>query len=168
MLSLHKYNMMPIERWIRLIAGFQAMLYSLLSYYHSYYWNLPLILMGWTFLLSFFINCSPLMILFWSLGVREERPPGARSPWIIGKGTVFYIERWTRLLAGLVYLTGGIVAFIHVDLFGVEHSYWSLFTAAVGFIQFQGAFSNWCPSLSFLKWMGAKDERSLNEKSTSS
>jgi hypothetical protein len=156
-----KCNILPIERWIRLIVGSQAIVYSVLSYTHSPYWTFPLIIMGWTLLLSFFTNCSPLMMLFWALGAPDERPEEAKRPWVFGRGAVFYIERWTRLLAGMAYFGGGSMAFFHLDYFQAPQSYWSIVTASIAFVQFQGAFTNWCPSLGFMKWIGVKDEQGL-------
>jgi hypothetical protein len=158
------FTLIPIERWIRLIAGSQASAYSLLTIVHHPYWAFPLIILGWTLLLSFIINCSPLMIIFWSLGINDQRPIGAREPWIFGKGTTLYIERWTRLLAGLAYFFGGSFTYFHVDYLQAPYSYWAIVTGLIGFVQMQGTFSNWCPSLVFMKWIGVKDENSLNNK----
>jgi len=35
--------------------------------------------------------------------------------------------------------------------------YWFLFTAFVGLNLFQSAFTNWCPMMTFLRKLGAKD-----------
>ena len=34
---------------------------------------------------------------------------------------------------------------------------WFYLTGFVGFNLFQSAFTNWCPMMTFLRWMGAKD-----------
>ncbi len=59
------------------------------------------------------------------------------------------IERYLRLSAG---------AFIMLSVaLGYYHSpYWYLFTAFVGLNLFQSAFSNWCPMMSILRKLGAK------------
>ncbi len=59
------------------------------------------------------------------------------------------IERYLRLIAG---------AFIMLSVaLGYYHSpYWYLFTAFVGLNLFQSAFSNWCPMMSILRKLGAK------------
>ena len=35
--------------------------------------------------------------------------------------------------------------------------YWFLFTGFVGLNLFQSAFTNWCPMITFLKKLGARD-----------
>ncbi len=59
------------------------------------------------------------------------------------------IERYLRLIAG---------AFIMLSVaLGYYHSpYWYLFTAFVGLNLFQSAFSNWCPMMTILRKLGAK------------
>ena len=37
------------------------------------------------------------------------------------------------------------------------HPYWYFFTAFVGLNLFQSAFTNWCPMMTFLRKLGAKD-----------
>ena len=60
------------------------------------------------------------------------------------------IERYLRLIAGL---------FVFVTLvLGYWYSpYWFLFTAFVALNLMQSAFSNWCPMMTFLRWMGVKE-----------
>lgn len=157
MMTREKGYVLPIERWIRLIVGFEAVVFSLFSYKYSIDWTFPMMFMGWTLLQSFVTNCTPLMIIFWSIGAVDERPCGAREPWVFGRSSVFYIERWTRLLAGMTYFFGGILAFFHSP-------YWLYATTVIALIQFQGAFTNWCPSLAFMKFIGVKDEKALNEQ----
>lgn len=36
---------------------------------------------------------------------------------------------------------------------------WFLFTALVGFNLFQSAFSDWCPTITFLKKLGVREEK---------
>jgi hypothetical protein len=60
------------------------------------------------------------------------------------------VERYLRMIAG---------AFVLVTVaLGYWHSpYWFLFTAFVGLNLLQSAFTNWCPMMTFLRWMGAKE-----------
>ena len=60
------------------------------------------------------------------------------------------VERCLRAIAG---------AFILVSvLLGHYHSpYWLLFTGFVGLNLLQSAFSNWCPMMTFLRKLGAKE-----------
>ncbi len=61
------------------------------------------------------------------------------------------VERFLRLIAG---------AFILVSLMlGYWVSpYWYLFTAFVGLNLLQSGFTDWCPMMTFLKWLGVKGE----------
>lgn len=61
------------------------------------------------------------------------------------------IERYLRLIAG---------AFVLVTmLLGVWHSpNWFYFTGFVALNLIQSAFTNWCPMMTFLRWMGARNE----------
>jgi hypothetical protein len=160
MLESKRQTKMQVERWIRFIVGSEAIILSLLSYFVSQNFIFLLIIIGWTALLSFFSNWSPLMVILWSLGFEDERPFISRQAWIFGRGTVHYIERWTRLLSGLSYFLGGLLAyFISPQCL--------IITITIGFIQAQGAFSNWCPSLAFMKMIGVKDGSALNKESIS-
>ena len=60
------------------------------------------------------------------------------------------IERSLRMIAGFFVLaTVGL---------GYWHSpYWFLFTAFVGLNLLQSAFTNWCPMMMFLRWIGVKE-----------
>ena len=60
------------------------------------------------------------------------------------------IERSLRMIAGFFVLaTVGL---------GYWHSpYWFLFTAFVGLNLLQSAFTNWCPMMTFLRWIGVKE-----------
>jgi hypothetical protein len=57
-----------------------------------------------------------------------------------------YIERYLRLIAGLFVLATLALGYW-------VHPAWFLFTAFVGLNLFQSAFTNWCPMMTFLKWM---------------
>lgn len=57
------------------------------------------------------------------------------------------VERAVRLLAGVMVL--GSLALAH----WVSPN-WLWLTAFVGANLFQSAFTNWCPAMSFFKWMG--------------
>ena len=61
------------------------------------------------------------------------------------------VEKYLRLIAG---------SFVLVSLLlGVYHSpYWFYFTGFVALNLIQSAFTNWCPMMAFLRWLGAKDE----------
>jgi hypothetical protein len=57
------------------------------------------------------------------------------------------LDRYLRMMAG---------AFVLASLalgFWVSPK-WYLFTAFVGLNLLQSAFTNWCPAMSFLKWLG--------------
>jgi hypothetical protein len=60
------------------------------------------------------------------------------------------VERYLRLIAGL---------FVVVTLtLGYYYSpYWYLFTAFVGLNLLQSAFTDWCPMMTFLRWMHVKE-----------
>jgi hypothetical protein len=57
-----------------------------------------------------------------------------------------HIERYLRLIAGLFVLATLALGYW-------VHPGWFLFTAFVGLNLFQSAFTNWCPMMTFLKWM---------------
>lgn len=59
------------------------------------------------------------------------------------------VERYLRLIAG---------AFVMLSLaLGYWMSpYWYLFTGFVGLNLFQSGFTNWCPMMSFLRKLGAR------------
>ncbi len=60
------------------------------------------------------------------------------------------VDRYLRLIAGsLVLLT---------ILLGVYHSpNWFYFTGFIALNLIQSAFTNWCPMMTFLRMLGAKD-----------
>lgn len=60
------------------------------------------------------------------------------------------VERLLRLIAGSFVLAS--------VLLGVYHSpNWFYFTGFVALNLVQSAFTNWCPMMTFLRWIGAKD-----------
>lgn len=60
------------------------------------------------------------------------------------------VERYLRLIAGSFVLAS--------VLLGVYHSpYWFLFTGFVALNLVQSGFTNWCPMMSFLRRLGARD-----------
>ena len=60
------------------------------------------------------------------------------------------IERYLRLIAGLFVLTTVILGYWY-------NPYWFLFTAFVALNLMQSAFTNWCPMMTFLRWIGVKE-----------
>lgn len=65
------------------------------------------------------------------------------------------VERLLRLIAGTFVLAS--------VLLGVYHSpNWFYFTGFVALNLVQSAFTNWCPMMTFLRWMGAKDESAVS------
>ncbi len=63
------------------------------------------------------------------------------------------VERYLRLIAG-----GIVLATLLLGHF--ISSYWYLFTGFVALNLIQSAFTDWCPMMTFLRWLGAKDEGS--------
>lgn len=61
------------------------------------------------------------------------------------------VERYLRLIAGVIVI-------VTVALGYWISPYWFLLTAFVGLNLFQSAFSNWCPMMTFLRKLGAKDQ----------
>jgi hypothetical protein len=61
------------------------------------------------------------------------------------------IERYLRLIAGSFVLASLLLGYFHSP-------YWFLFTGFVGLNLIQSAFTNWCPMISFLLWLGAKSD----------
>ncbi len=60
------------------------------------------------------------------------------------------VDRLLRLVAGVFILVSLLLSRVHSE-------YWLLFTAFVGANLFQSFFTNWCPMMSFLRKLGAKD-----------
>ncbi|HEY7180086.1 MAG TPA: DUF2892 domain-containing protein [Blastocatellia bacterium] len=60
------------------------------------------------------------------------------------------VERYLRLIAGSFVMATVVL--------GVYHShYWFFFTGFVALNLIQSAFTNWCPMMIFLRWLGARD-----------
>jgi len=60
------------------------------------------------------------------------------------------VNRYLRMIAGAFVAAS-------VALGYWVHPGWFLFTAFVGLNLFQSAFTNWCPMMTFLKKLGARD-----------
>lgn len=59
------------------------------------------------------------------------------------------VQRLLRLIAGtFVLLSLGLGYYVN--------PYWFLFTAFVALNLMQSAFTNWCPMMTFLRWMGVR------------
>jgi len=63
------------------------------------------------------------------------------------------VERYLRLIAGAVVLATLALGYW-------VSPYWFLFTAFVGLNLFQSAFTNWCPMMTILRKLGARDAQS--------
>jgi hypothetical protein len=63
------------------------------------------------------------------------------------------VDRYLRLIAGVFVL-------LSVGLGYFYSPYWFLFTAFVALNLIQSAFTNWCPMMTFLRMLGAKDSPS--------
>ncbi len=65
------------------------------------------------------------------------------------------VERYLRLIAGSFVLAS--------VLLGVYHSpNWFFFTGFVALNLIQSAFTNMCPMMTFLRWLGAKDQSAVS------
>jgi hypothetical protein len=60
------------------------------------------------------------------------------------------VDRWLRLIAGSFVLASLLLGYYHSP-------YWFLFTGFVALNLIQSAFTNWCPMMTFLRLLGAKD-----------
>jgi hypothetical protein len=60
------------------------------------------------------------------------------------------VERYLRLIAGTFVLLSVFLGYFYSP-------YWFLFTAFVAVNLIQSAFTNWCPMMTFLRWMGARN-----------
>jgi hypothetical protein len=67
------------------------------------------------------------------------------------------VERYLRLIAGSFVLVSVLLG-IYLS------SYWFLFTGFVALNLVQSAFTNWCPMMSFLRWLGAKDKGAASSR----
>ncbi len=61
------------------------------------------------------------------------------------------LERMLRLIAGTFVL-------VSLALGYWVSPYWYLFTAFVGLNLFQSGLTNWCPMMTFLRWLGVSDQ----------
>jgi hypothetical protein len=66
------------------------------------------------------------------------------------------IDRYLRLIAGS-FVT------LSVALGYSVSPYFFLFTVFVGLNLFQSALTNWCPMMTFLRWLGVPERRSAAE-----
>lgn len=64
------------------------------------------------------------------------------------------VERYLRLIAGIFVLASLVLGYF-------VSPYFLLFTGFVALNLIQSAFSNWCPMISILRWLGAKSEGSI-------
>jgi hypothetical protein len=60
------------------------------------------------------------------------------------------VERYLRLIAGVFVM-------VSLALGYWVSPYWFLLTAFVGANLFQSAFTNWCPMMTILRRLGARD-----------
>lgn len=60
------------------------------------------------------------------------------------------VERLLRLIAGTFVLLSIVLGYYFSP-------YWFLFTGFVALNLMQSAFTNWCPMMTILRWMGVKD-----------
>ena len=61
------------------------------------------------------------------------------------------VERYLRLIAGCFVLASLLLGYFHSP-------YWFLLTGFVALNLIQSAFTNWCPMMTFLRWLGARSE----------
>ncbi len=61
------------------------------------------------------------------------------------------IERHLRLIAGSFVLASLLLGYFY-------SGYWFLFTGFVALNLIQSAFTNWCPMISFLRWLGVRSD----------
>ena len=64
------------------------------------------------------------------------------------------IERYIRLIAGFFVLAS-------LSLGYFVSPYFLLFTAFVALNLIQSAFSNWCPMMSLLRFLGVRDDNAI-------
>ena len=62
------------------------------------------------------------------------------------------IERYLRLIAGCFVLGTVLLGYFHSP-------YWFFFTGFVALNLIQSAFTDWCPMMTFLRRLGAKEQR---------
>lgn len=67
------------------------------------------------------------------------------------------VERYLRLIAGTFVLASVVL--------GMYHSpNWFYFTGFVALNLIQSAFTNWCPMMTFLRMLGAKDAGAVSSR----
>lgn len=67
------------------------------------------------------------------------------------------VERYLRLIAGSIVLAS--------VLLGLYHSpNWFYLTGFAALNLIQSAFTNWCPMMTFLRRLGAKDEGAVSSR----
>jgi hypothetical protein len=67
------------------------------------------------------------------------------------------VESYLRLIAGSFVLTS--------VLLGIYHSpNWFYFTGFVALNLIQSAFTNWCPMMTFLRWMGVNSADAISTR----
>lgn len=64
------------------------------------------------------------------------------------------VERMLRIIAGAFVLASLALGYW-------VNPYWYFFTAFVGLNLFQSGFTNWCPMMNFLRWLGVPDRPEL-------
>ena len=60
------------------------------------------------------------------------------------------VDRYLRMIAGAFVLASLALGYL-------VNPYWYLFTAFVGLNLFQSSFTNWCPMMTILRKLGARD-----------
>jgi len=60
------------------------------------------------------------------------------------------INRYLRMIAGFFIMLSVALGYLHSP-------YWYFFTAFVGLNLFQSAFSDWCPMITLLRKIGARE-----------
>ncbi len=60
-------------------------------------------------------------------------------------------------ITNMLHLIAGSLIFISVLLGFNVSPYFFYFTAFIGLNLFQSAFTGWCPMMTFLRWMGFKE-----------
>jgi hypothetical protein len=68
------------------------------------------------------------------------------------------VERYLRLIAGSFVLVTLLLGYFYSP-------YWFLFTGFVAINLIQSAFTNWCPMISFLRWLGAESDAATVSRS---
>ncbi len=61
------------------------------------------------------------------------------------------VERYLRLIAG-----GFVLASLLLGIF--HNANWFILTVFVSLNLMQSGFTDWCPMMTFLRWLGVKDE----------